>query len=144
MFNTSYVRLAKGLYTHVCMVFANNKRYNCVGCELLPDCCLGCDVCAPCFSGYQPAPNETRTAAYWFTVDATSIMSTDAVNSIIQIFILVVALLGCIYIFRREGKRLSDHVGVPAAYLAKDMEDVSHMTFQHRPKIFNSRFYEVC
>ena len=148
MFNTSYVRLAKGLYTHVCMVFANNKRYNCMGCELLNDCCPDCDVCAPCFSGYQPAPNVTHMtpgapATYWFTVDATLIMSTDAINSIIQIFILVLLMFCCIYVTSRDGKRLSDHVGKPATGLAKDMEDVSQMTFQDSPKV-TSRFYEVC
>ena len=190
VFNTSAVRLGKGLYTHVCLVFANNIRHNCVGCELLNDCSLGLDVCDPCFSGYYQPPNVTHMASnvthmttsvthmtpnvthmtpsvthmtpsvthmtpnvthmmpatyavYWFTVDATLITRDDAIYSIVQIFILVILMFGCIYIFRREGKRLSDDVGKPAAYLAKDMEDVSQMTFQDSPKV-TSRFYEVC
>ena len=134
VFNTSVVRLSKGLYTHVCFVFVNNKRYNCMGCESLNDCCVGCDVCAPCFSGYQPAPNMTHMApgahaTYRFTVDATLIMSADAINNIIQICILVLLMLWFIYVTSRDGKRLSDHVGKPATGLAKDMEDVSQMTF---------------
>merc|ERR1711939_1172590 len=92
-------------------------------------------------------PNVTHMtpvthAVYWFTVDATSISRGDAISSIVQIFILVVLMFGCIFIFRREGKRLSDDVGKPAAYLAKEMEDVSQMNFQPSPKV-TSRFYEI-
>ena len=183
VFNTSAVRLSKDLYTHVCFVFVNNKRFNCVGCELLDDCSPGLDVCEPCFSRYQPAPNGARMtpnvthmtsnvthmmpdvthmmpnvthmmsnvthmtpvthAVYWFTVDATLISRGDAISSMVQILILIALMFGCIYIFRREGKYLSDHVGKPAAYLANEMEDVSHMNFKPSPKV-TSKFYEVC
>ena len=121
----------------------NNKRINCAGCEFMLDCCLDCEVCAPCYSGYTPTSNKTQVESYSFTVDTSIIDRYEAQNSILQVVLLVLVMLACVYIFKRQAGFLSTDVGEPVKLLAKDMERVSHMAFEPQSKKLESSLYEV-
>lgn len=154
VFNESAVRRSKDLYTHVCFVFDANKRVNCAGCMLLDDCCLGCEMCASCYSGYQP-PNQSKTSnaahmiarapeTYWFTTDLTPIMNSDARSSIVQTLLVVAVLAMYVIIFRRESGQLANALTAPIKALAKDIEDVSQMSFKSSDTQELSHLYEIC
>ena len=143
MFNYSSVRGSKDFYNHVCFVMHNNKRINCAGCEFMHNCSPDSEMCAPCYSGYTPTSNKTLVDTYSFTVDTSIINRSEAQNSILQVVLLVLVMLACVYIFKRHAGHLSTGIGEPVKLLAKDMERVSHMVFEPQSKKLESSLYEV-
>lgn len=129
-------------FSHMCFVVDHNlQRTNCVGCEEMGNCCPDCDVCAPCF-GASPGNASMALRYYSFTVDPSMIIRAEAQNSMLQIVILVLILLMFIFIFRRNANRISEDLAEPVKILAREMERVSHLHFEHKGKVTSS-MYEI-
>ena len=70
-------------------------------------------------------------------------MRSDAQNSILQIVLLLLVMLACVFIFGKNAGRLSNELAAPVKALAKDMELVSHMHFQPINTEVTSSLYEI-
>lgn len=71
------------------------------------------------------------------------IIRAEAQNSMLQIVVLVLILLMFVFIFRRNANRMSQDLATPVKSLARDMERVSHLHFEHTEKKVTSSVYEI-
>ena len=151
VFNESSVRRSKNLYRHVCFVFDGDLRVDCVGGAMVMNSSTP-EACAPCFKqtstrcsfcSNSSYASPRALVPYWFTIDITPIKRVDAWCSVVTTVLVVVLLVACVVIFRRDANHLSNSLVAPIKSLAKDMEHVSQMAFRTSDEQELSQLYEI-